>query len=223
MVTVQLPRVGRGRAHLLAGWSLLLLAALAAFANFGVIEALVVPHDAVATAANIGGSKLLFRLGTAAFLVVAVLDVITAAALHSVFEPVNPKLSAITAWFRIAYATAFLVAISSLTQVVEAGAGGLRSIETFTGIWHTGLILFSVHLLLLGYLAVRADFIQPTFGVLLILAGLGYLTDGFGEVLVDQYALGLARFTFIGEVALIIWLLIRGWRLGTANTMGATG
>lgn len=222
MITAPLRQVGLGRAHLLAGWSLLLLAALAAFANFGVIEALVVPNDALVTAANIGEAKFLFRLGTAAFLVVAVLDIITAAALHSVFEKVNRKLSAVTAWLRIAYAAVFLVAISSLTQVVEAGTGGLRSIETFTSIWHTGLILFGVHLVLLGYLAVNADFIHPVFGVMLILAGLGYLIDGFGEVLIGGYSLGLARFTFIGEVALMIWLLIKGGRLRTANTVGET-
>jgi hypothetical protein len=50
------------------------------------------------------------------------------------------------------------------------------------------------------------------FGILLVVAGLGYAVDGFGLVLVPGYALDIGRFTFVGEVALIFWLLIKGSR-----------
>jgi hypothetical protein len=44
-------------------------------------------------------------------------------------------------------------------------------------------------------------------------AGLGYLVDGLGTLLLPGYAAVVAQFTFVGEVALIGWLLIKGRRL----------
>ena len=48
------------------------------------------------------------------------------------------------------------------------------------------------------------------FGILLVIAGAGYLVDGFGAVLVQDYPISIGAFTFVGEVALIFWLLISG-------------
>ena len=63
--------------------------------------------------------------------------------------------------------------------------------------------------MLIGYLAFRSTFMPRIIGVLLILAGLGYLTllwPQFGQSLVPyNYAPGL-----IGEGALTFWLLARG-------------
>lgn len=71
-------------------------------------------------------------------------------------------------------------------------------------------ILFAVHLLLIGYLAHQSGFMPRAFGILLVIAGLGYLADGFGAVMVADYSPIFAMFTFVGEVAIIFWLLIRG-------------
>jgi hypothetical protein len=46
------------------------------------------------------------------------------------------------------------------------------------------------------------------FGILLVVAGLGYV-DGFGAVLVRDYSMKMGQFTFVGEVGLIFWLLIK--------------
>ena len=61
-------------------------------------------------------------------------------------------------------------------------------------------------------LAYRSNFMSKVFGFLLLIAGLGYLVDGFGAVLVPGYALDIGRFTFVGEAALMFWLLIKGSR-----------
>ncbi|MEZ0074172.1 hypothetical protein ABH927_003528 [Planotetraspora sp. GP83] len=57
-------------------------------------------------------------------------------------------------------------------------------------------------------------------GILLVVAGLGYLADGIGAVLVSGYSLDIALFTFAGEVVLIFWLLISGRRLTTGPGAG---
>jgi hypothetical protein len=119
------------------------------------------------------------------------------------------------AWFRAAYAAVYLVAISQL--VVALGLLGnpdqaLRAVDAYDTVWHVGLNLFGVHLLLIGLLAYRSDFMPKIFGILLVIAGLGYLADGFGAVLLPGYALDISRFTFVGEAALMFWLLIKGSR-----------
>jgi len=88
----------------------------------------------------------------------------------------------------------------------------LRAVNEYDTVWHVGLNLFGVHLLLLGILAYRSAVMPRIFGILLVIAGLGYLADGFGAVLVPGYALGVSRFTFVGEAALMFWLLIKGSR-----------
>ena len=51
-------------------------------------------------------------------------------------------------------------------------------------------------------------------GILLLIAGAGYLIDGTGRIFSDSYDLTLSMFTFIGEVVLIVWLLIQGRKAG---------
>ena len=203
------------RASLTAGIALALIVVLAPFGVFGAVGGLVTPGDAGRTAQDILGSEGLFRWGIASLILVVILDVIVAAALFTVFEPVNRSVSTMAAWFRAAYAAVYLVAISQL--VLALGLLGdpnqaLRAVDAYDTIWHVGLNLFGVHLLLIGLLAYRSDFMPRIFGVLLVIAGLGYLVDGFGAVLVPGYALDVTRFTFVGEAALMFWLLIKGSR-----------
>jgi hypothetical protein len=119
------------------------------------------------------------------------------------------------AWFRIVYAAIFLLAISQLVialTLLDDAERVARALEAFEMIWQAGLILFAVHLLLIGYLAYRSGFMPRVLGILLLVAGLGYFIDGFGTVLIPGYSISIAQFTFVGEVALIFWLLIKGRR-----------
>jgi hypothetical protein len=203
------------RASLTAGIGLALMAVLAAFGVFGAVSALITPGDAARTSLDIAASPSLFRLGIACLIVVVILDVIVAAALFTVFAPVNRMVSAMAAGFRIAYAAVYLVAISQLVIAVQLLADpdqALRAIDAYDTIWQVGLILFGVHLLLIGFLAYRSGFVPKIFGILLVIAGLGYLADGFGAVLIPDYSISIGQFTFVGEVALIFWLLISGSR-----------
>lgn len=70
------------RYKLVAGFGLLAMAVLGAFANFGVFESIVVDDNMSETLTNIRDSEGVFRLGTLAFLIVAVLDVHVAWALN---------------------------------------------------------------------------------------------------------------------------------------------
>jgi Domain of unknown function (DUF4386) len=202
-------------ASLIAGLALAVMAVLAVFGNFVAIQSLVTPGDAAKTAIDISNSEALFRWGIASLIVIAVLDIIVAGALLRLFEPVNRSVSITAAWFRVAYVAVYLVAVIQL--VMALGLLGdpnqaLRAIDAYDTIWLVGLILFGVHLLLIGYLAYRSGFMARVFGVLLVVAGLGYIADGFVAVLVPDPSISIGQFTFIGEAALIFWLLIKGTR-----------
>jgi hypothetical protein len=202
-------------ASLTAGLALALMAVLAAFGVFGAVGALITPGDAAKTAQDISESQALFRQGIASLILVAVLDIVVASALYTLFAPVNRSVSLLAAGFRIAYAAVYLVAIIQL--VVALGLlrdpdQAMRAIDAYNTIWLVGLILFGVHLLLIGYLAYRSGFMARVFGILLVVAGLGYLADGFVAVLVPGPSISIGQFTFAGEVALIFWLLIVGRR-----------
>jgi hypothetical protein len=214
------------QAGLIAGIGLLLLTAMAVFANFIVIEGLVTPGDAATSATDIMAAEGMFRLGIAGWFVIAALDVVIAWALFRVFSPVNTGISRLAAWLRLAYAAVLMVAITELMGALrllgndgyldvigtdQLQAQALLRINAFTDVFDAGLILFGLHLLVLGYLAYRSRYVPRLVGVLLGIAGVGYLFDSFTAVLGMPTNVG--AFTFIGEFLLGLWLLIRSRRI----------
>jgi hypothetical protein len=75
------------------------------------------------------------------------------------------------------------------------------------------LILFGVHLALLGHLAYVSGFVPRALGVLLVIAGAGYAFDSFVTVFASGAPFPDSTVTFLGEFLLGVWLLVRGHRL----------
>jgi hypothetical protein len=200
------------------------MAILAPLALYGVLGSLLVPGDPAATVANITESEGLFRAGITAFLVVIVLDVLIAWALYKLLRPVNGDLAVLTAWLRVAFAAVFASALIGLVNAAQlvggAEASGLSaeqiqaqvasSIAWFDSGWiGVGLSIFAFHLFGLAYLLIKSVNAPAWLGILLIVAGGGYLTDGVGMILVPDYSWTVGVFTFIGEAVLIGWAF---WR-----------
>ncbi len=195
----------------IGGIALLLIAVLAGIGNLGLIAPLIAGDDAATIASNIAGADLQFRVGVLFMIIAAVLDIVVAAALLTLFTPINRMVAIASAWFRVAYAAVFLVAIGHLMAVpglLGQPDVALRAVDAFNIVWQLGLILFAVHLLLVGYLMFNLGIVAKIVGILVAIAGLGYLADGILSVTVDGYTPTIATFTFIGEVVLIVWLII---------------
>jgi hypothetical protein len=225
------PRLDRAQA-LQAGIGLLLIAALGAFGYIGVVEGLVTDGNPARTAADINGSRGLFAAGVGALYLAALLDVMVAWALLRFFEPAHGPIARLAAYLRIAYAAAFLVAISQLAGVPgilgssgsafstdQIQAQALGKIETFHDMWFASLVLFGAHLAVLGILVIRASAAPRLIGVLLVVAGAGYVFDSFYDVLRPETTLTVSSVTFLGEFLLALWLVTKG---GRAPTAGAT-
>ncbi len=215
-------------ASIVAGAGILLMSVLAGFGNFIALEGLVTPGNSAQTAGDILESGGLFRLGIVAMFLVVALDVVVAWALYRVFSPASRSISMLAAWFRMAYAAVYLVAIGQLVGVLRLLGGdeylevfsrdqlqahALLGINSFGDVWRAGLFLFGVHLLIIGYLAYRSGYVPRLLGVLLALAGLGYVVDTVGTLISDGAWVDVSLFTFIGEFLLALWLVIRGRRL----------
>lgn len=217
--------ISQRKVALIAGLGLLVMAVLAPLAQFGVLQNLVVPADAAATVENITANEGLFRASIAAFLIVIMLDILLAWTFYVLLRPVDPTLALLTAWLRLAFAAVFgyaLVNLLDVSQVVGGPDGAtlqpaqlqaqvMSSIASFDNGWTViALAIFGLHLLGLGYLLIRSAYFPRFLGVLVIIAGGGYLADSFGKILVPEYALNIAAFTFVGEALLIFWLF---WRV----------
>ena len=165
------------------------------------------------------------RLALVGFLIVTILDVMVAWGLYVFLKPVNESLSLFTAWLRLVYAALLGAALIGLVHALQfsSGADFLASfdasqleaqtklfVRTFIAAWEMGLVIFGFHLLMLGFLVLKSTYVPKIIGVLLVIASLGYLVDGFGRILSPDYGISIALFTFIGEVVLLIWLLIKG-------------
>ena len=233
-MTNRITDISLRQAAIIAGIGLLLMAILAPFAEFSVRQGLIVPGDATTTANNITANESLFRIAICIYLIVAILDVVVAWGLYVFLKPVNKSLSLLAAWFRVVYAGILAIVLVNFVVALQllSGADYLSAFETnqvyaqamlfldaFDYGWTIGLAIFGLHLLLLGYLIFKlSGYIPKILGVLVIIAGLGYMIDSFGKLLSPNYDANIALFTFIGEVLLILWLFIKGARTPNPST-----
>lgn len=222
------------QAAMIAGLAFVAMVVLAFFANFFVLERFVEPGDAAATVSNIAGSEGLFRSGIAAFVGVFALDVVMAWALYVFFKRADRGLSLLAAWFRLAVAAIGATAVLNLlaaarlvdgtgyATVLEVGqrnAQVMLFLDAYIYRWAISLAFFGVYLLLLGYIVIRSDYVPRVLGVLLALAGLGYLARCLARILLADYADYEGLFEMLnavtalaGEFSLGGWLLLRGGR-----------
>ena len=106
-------------AALSAGFSLLAMFFAAMFANFAVVEGLLIPNDAETTVNNILENQQLFRFGIVSFLVVLICDVLAAWGLYVFFEPINKHLSILAGWMRLIYTAIFGASLFGLVSILS--------------------------------------------------------------------------------------------------------
>jgi hypothetical protein len=137
-------------------------------------------------------------------------------------------------------AVAFLNMLNQVPAlVVVSGAPYLEAFEPaqrqalalfFLGLHAEGIVLakvfFGLWLIPLGLLIVRSGFLPKALGVLLVVGGVGYVVDVLVHFLAPQIAPTVTPIATapsgIAEVALILWLLIKGAK-DAENTKGTEG
>jgi hypothetical protein len=219
------------RAALIAGLAYVIIIVLSFFA-ISVLDGSTEPDNPAATASNIVNSEVLFRSGLAAFIIVLIADVVVAWALYVFFQRTSRELSLFAAWFRLLYVAIAAAALLNLLVILKLvdGTGystalekGQRdaqvmlSLDAYNYGFFLGLVSFGVHLLLLGFVMVKSDYAPSILGILVALAGLGYVVINLARVVLPNYRdyedlllLLLAVLVAPGEFGLVGWLLWRG-------------
>ncbi|MFI7068402.1 DUF4386 domain-containing protein [Kribbella sp. NPDC050124] len=188
------------------------------------LESMLVAGDTAATAENIAESRTRFDLSLIAWVVIVAVDVAVSITLYLLLAPVSRAHSAVTAAFRLLYSAALAALLSYLfvggrllAESGERDAEALFALETFSAGFLAALIFFGIHLVFLGALFYQSRYIPRVLGVLLVIAGVGYVIDSLASLLVDGYggiltAVLLAP-AVLGEVGLTVWLLAKGLTL----------
>jgi len=217
------------QAALLAGCGLLVMTIFAILAGFFIFGKYVVPGNGATTVHNIMANMLLFRAGIYSYIIVIACDVLVAWALYAFLKPVNKSLSLLAALFRLVYATIFGTALANYLDVLHLLSRSdylavftpeqvqvkiMLSVESFNAGWTIGFVFFSLHLLLLGYLVFRLEgsIVTRILGILLIIAGAGYLLDHSGKILWPDFNWAISMLSGWGELVFMFWLLFKGGR-----------
>ena len=210
--------------------SLYLLAALGAPIGLLYVPGkLIVSGNAAATADNIRSSEWLLRLGIASELIPQIIGVFAVLALYGLFKAVNEthaKLMVILGALLSVPIMVVNVLNNIAALILVSGADFLSVFEKpqldalaylFLHLHSQGFSVVSIFwglwLFPFGMLVIRSGFIPRVLGVLLMIAGVGYLANSFTDLVLPRYEPLISQVTFplyFGELPIIFWLLIWG-------------
>jgi hypothetical protein len=197
-----------------------------------LVKGLIVPTDAAATSHNLLAHERLLRSGFAVTLISTAFYVALTALFYNMFRPVNRTLSLLAA---------FLSLVGCGIQVVFAGLytfgpplvlGGDQYLTSFnpqqlqalaflilkigTQAFNIALVFFGFFDFLIGYLISKSTFLPRFLAVLMMLAGVGWLAT-LSPSLLTHLSPGVEILGFVAELALMLWLIIKGVNLQRWN------
>jgi hypothetical protein len=198
------------------------------YAEFHIMPRLVIAGNIEQTVKNISDHGSLFVAAILCYLVTFLSDVVIGWALYYLMAPVNRALSLLTAVFRWVYTGLALVAVLNLVTVdrlvhspqLSGAFGGADlnaqvalALNSFRSGWMIALLIFGIHLVLLGWLIFRSIYIPRILGILLTMDGVAWVVDSLQPFIYPQARLGFLYIVFMAELVLMIWLLARGWKI----------
>src|SRR6202011_1586735 len=102
-----------------AGFSGLFAMAVVVFANYGLLNPLIVPGNAAETARNIVAHETQFRVTAVCFLIYSTSVVVLLAALYVILKPVNQGLALVGALFRLVFALLWLLTTLNMLSALR--------------------------------------------------------------------------------------------------------
>jgi uncharacterized protein DUF4386 len=197
--------------------------------------AFMVPGDAAATARNIATGLVTYRIDLLTGLATHVIFILLVATLYKLFRDVDKgyaMLMVLLVSIGVAFALANLLNrfgalillsgddyLSVFTKpqlealalsVLRLHSNGATVATAFWGLW-----LFPF-----GTLVIKSGFLPRFLGVLLMIAGVAYLTTSVTSIVLPvlRHAVSQAMMPlYFGEVPIIFWLLIKGARVPRAS------
>ena len=218
------------KAAVVAAIGLLANMILSGAAYMGVLPGIIGNGDISAVIDNVITLEQQFRVAICLLTLNVVADIVVFWALYYFLRPTGKSISLLALLFGVIHAVVALSAVNNLIDILlminsTASESLIHSdmfhvqIATLTGAfhwaWQAGMVMFGVHMLLRGYLFVKAGYMKKWLGIILLIVAAGYLFDGFGQILVSGFGNPLVT-NYVGwfEALLVIWLLIKGRKTG---------
>ena len=183
-----------------------------------------VPGDIAATVDQITAYGFVFRLGFVVLLARLVFLTLLVLALYKLFGPVNRDVAVVMVVFVL-----ISNAVSMVSLVFEFSAPLLLTSSDYSTLFttdqwlaqvqffinmqvqgDTAAQILSLWVILLGFLLFKSGYLPKLLGILVMIAGVGYVADFLVFFLLPQLDVQIAGFAFLAEVAFPFWLLIKG-------------
>ncbi|MGH7566159.1 MAG: DUF4386 domain-containing protein [Gemmatimonadota bacterium] len=209
----------------------LTIIAIGAFGEMGIRSRIVVPGDALATAANLNALEALWRVGLVGELFLLICGTTLAAIFYILIRPVSRDGALLATFFNLvslaveaAMALYLAAALFPLTreeyrsayQPEQLAALSLWSIQSHAYGFGLALVFFGCFCVVMGYLIYQSGFIPRTIGVLLLVAGACYVVNTFALILSPALSGRLFPWVllppFVAELSFALWLLLKGVR-----------
>lgn len=210
-----------------AGIWYLLLTITAIYGVLYVPSKLVVAGDIITTAENIQNNEFLFRTGIFSAAISPIVMMFVALSFYRLLKIVNEQRARImVVLIGLGSTIAFFIEVFKITSLMIIKGSVLKELPVDEQ-YNTLQLLFGIHkysglllglywglwLLPLAQLIYNSGFIPRIFGVLMLLAGLGYIIDWLTFILFPGAGSLVSKFTMFLhplEVPIIFWLLIKG-------------
>ncbi len=194
-----------------------------------------ISSDAVATAHYIVTHESSVRLALALGLISTACYLALIALFYQLFRPISKTFALLALAFGIVgcamgaigslFSAAPLVVLGgdSYLNVFDAKqlqALALVFLKLKLEVNAVGLVFFGLFQLALGYLIFRSTFLPRFFGVLVALAGIGWLVV-LAPPLASALQIPLEVLGFVAEASLMLWLLVMGTNSKRGNAQGA--
>ena len=190
---------------------------------------ILVRGDATATAAHLRASEALVRVGIASELFHQAVCIFLVLALYRLFQGVSRRhaVELVVLGALVSVPIVFVNVLNEIAALVLVGGapflapfdkGQLDALAfLFLRLHQQGITVASIFwglwLFPFGILVVRSGFIPRVLGLLLFIAGAGYLVAAFGLLVLPalSHAVGpVAGLLELGEIPIILWLVIWG-------------
>jgi hypothetical protein len=199
-----------------------------AFAMMYVSSQILVRGDAAATFENLLAKEFLFRISIFSDLVGGIIIVLLALVLYQLFHDVDEfAAKALVVFLIVQVPIVFMLESFNLTALMIAKGEVLKALDPvqaqewatfFLKLYKYGTVPLEVFwglwLIPFGRLVYKSGFIPRILGVLLIVAGIAYVTDSFAGLLfpnIRPFIVPYLTACFAaGELPIFFWLLIKG-------------
>jgi Domain of unknown function (DUF4386) len=175
---------------------------------------LVVRGNPVATLANIRAHDFLFRLGFATYLIEAICDIALALVMYVLLRRVHKEIALLSAFFGLVSTAVYAIAevfYLAITLVPNDAAAASLLLRAFSLCGTAAMAFYGVASLIRGILIFRSRYLPKFLGVLMAIAGAGFIVKTYTAVLAPRYASDVLLLPmFVTLVAMTAWFLTKG-------------